>query len=89
MRFSGREPSFGPPRAERRIGTDLKTFRGKVEPDINKALRGFTMKGREMRFALPNTQPWNFAGELSANGEAITGVLSSAQGGVPVTFRKR
>jgi hypothetical protein len=70
------------------IGTNLKTFRGRVEPTIDKPLRGFTMKGRTMNFELPNTQPWTFAGELSADGTAITGRLSSAQGSVPVTFRK-
>jgi hypothetical protein len=73
----------------RLVGTDLKTFRGKVEPEIDKALRDFTMNGRRMTFELPNTQPWTFAGELSPDGSAITGVLSSAQGGVPVTFRKQ
>ena len=70
------------------IGTNLKTFRGRVEPTINKPLRGFTMKGRAMNFELPNTQPWTFSGELSADGSSITGRLSSAQGSVPVTFRK-
>jgi hypothetical protein len=47
------------------------------------------MEVRRMNFQLPNTQPWTFAGELSADGGAISGVLSSAQGGVPVTFRKQ
>jgi hypothetical protein len=70
------------------IGTNLKTFRGRVNPTIDKPLRDFTMAGRRMNFELPNTQPWTFAGELSADGSAITGVLSSAQGGVPVTFRR-
>jgi hypothetical protein len=37
----------------------------------------------------PNTQSWNFAGELSADGTTITGVTSSAQGGVQLEFRKR
>jgi hypothetical protein len=63
------------------IGTNL----GKID----KALRNFTMNGRRMNFELPNTQPWTFAGELSADGTSIAGVLNSAQGGVPVTFRKR
>src|SRR4029079_13628647 len=65
------------------IGTDLKTFRGRVQPTINKALRMFRMNGRQMNFELPNTQPWNFAGQLSDDGTTITGTLSSAQGGVP------
>ena len=41
-----------------------------------------------MNFELPNTQPWTFAGQLSDDGSTITGTLNSAQGGVPVTFRK-
>jgi hypothetical protein len=71
------------------IGTDLKTFRGKVKPIIDKPLRDFTMKGRQMTFELPNTQPWTFAGELAADGSAITGTFNSAQGGAPITFRKQ
>jgi hypothetical protein len=71
------------------VGTDLKTFRGKVAPTINKALREFTMNGRRMNFELPNTQPWTFAGELAGDGNSIVGTLNSAQGGMPVTFRKR
>ena len=71
------------------VGTNLKTFRGRVNPAIDKPLREFTMKDRRMNFELPNTQPWTFAGELSADGTAITGTLNSAQGGMPVTFRRR
>jgi hypothetical protein len=71
------------------IGTNLKTFRGKVAPTIDKPLRDFTIKERRMNFELPNTQPWTFAGELSADGTSLTGTLNSAQGGMPVTFRKR
>jgi hypothetical protein len=70
------------------LGTNLKTFRGKVSPTIDKPLREFTMKGRQMNFELPNTQPWTFAGELSADGTSLTGTLNSAQGGMPITFRK-
>jgi hypothetical protein len=70
------------------IGTDLKTFGGKVPATINKALRGFTMKDRTMNFEFPNTQPWTFAGELSADGTTLTGTVNSAQGGMPITFRK-
>jgi hypothetical protein len=66
------------------VGTTLPK-----ERPVNQPLRGFTMKGREMTFEFPNTQSWNFAGELSADGSALTGVTASAQGGVPVTFRKR
>jgi hypothetical protein len=117
------------------VGTDLKTFRGKVKPTINKALRDFRVAcvgapgggrgggggaapgggaGRgagapgpgvggppqgpstcempgavQLNFELPNTQPWTFAGQLSADGSAIAGSFSSAQGGVPVTFKKQ
>jgi hypothetical protein len=70
------------------IGTDLKTFGGKVPATINKALRDFTMKQRVMTFEFPNTQPWTFSGELSADGTMLTGTVNSAQGGMPITFRK-
>jgi len=36
-----------------------------------------------------NTQSWNFAGEVSADGKAITGVTSNIQGGILLEFRKR
>jgi hypothetical protein len=70
-------------------GTNLKTFRGRVSPTIDKPLRDFTMKDRRMNFEFPNTQPWTFAGELSADGTSLTGTVNSAQGGMPITFRKR
>jgi hypothetical protein len=70
------------------IGTDLKTFKGRVNPKIDKPLRDFTMKGRLLNFELPNAQPWTFAGELSADGSTIVGTINSAQGGAPVTFKK-
>jgi hypothetical protein len=41
-----------------------------------------------LRFDLPNWQPWVFAGELTEQG-TVVGVLSSEQGGVPVTFSRR
>jgi hypothetical protein len=102
------------------IGTDLKTFRGKVNPVINKWLRDFRIAGqpappgraggggggrgagagrgggppaapnpRAMTWQFPNTQPWTFNGELSADGSQIVGVTNSAQGGTLLTFRKR
>jgi hypothetical protein len=71
------------------VGTNLKTFRGKVSPTIDKPLRDFTMKDRRMSFEFPNTQPWTFTGELSADGTSLTGTTNSAQGGMPITFRKR
>jgi hypothetical protein len=59
------------------------------EVPINKALRGFTVSGRRMNWTFPNTQTWSFTGELSADGRTITGVTSSAQGGVRLNFRKQ
>jgi len=47
------------------------------------------VKDRRINWEFPNTQAWNFAGELSADGTSINGVASSIQGGVPVEFRKR
>jgi hypothetical protein len=70
------------------IGTDLKTFRGRVSPKIDKPLRDLVVKDRKLNFELPNAQPWTFAGELSADGSTIVGTLNSAQGGAPVTFKK-
>jgi len=66
------------------IGTTLPK-----EVKIDKPLRRFTIKDRRMNWEFPNTQSWNFAGELSADGTTITGVTSSIQGGIPLEFRKR
>jgi len=71
------------------IGTNLKTFRGKVSQTIDKPVRDFTMKDRRMDFEFPNTQPWTFAGELSSDGTSLIGTVNSAQGGMPITFRKQ
>ena len=71
------------------IGTNLKTFRGKVSQTIDKPVRDFTMKDRRMDFEFPNTQPWTFAGELSSDGTSLSGTVNSAQGGMPITFTKR
>lgn len=62
----------------RLIGTSLG--------EIDKPLRELTIEDRVMRFTLPNTSPWSFGGEITGDG-TIVGVLNSAQGGVPVTFR--
>jgi hypothetical protein len=59
------------------------------EGQINKPLRNFTINGRRLTFGFPNTQSWNFSGEVAADGRAIEGVTNSAQGGVRLTFRKR
>jgi hypothetical protein len=54
---------------------------------IGRPLRGLRIDERVLRFELPNWQPWAFAGELTEE-RTIAGVLSSEQGGVPVTFRR-
>ena len=54
---------------------------------IGAPLRNVRIEERALRFDLPNWQPWVFAGELTDDG-TIVGVLSSEQGGVPVTFRR-
>jgi hypothetical protein len=66
------------------IGTTLPK-----EEKIDQPLRRFTVTDRRMNWEFPNTQSWNFAGELSASGSTITGVISSIQGGIQVEFRKR
>jgi hypothetical protein len=66
------------------VGTTLSK-----EGKIDKPLARFTVKDRRMNWEFPNTQSWNFAGELSADGTTITGVISSIQGGIQVEFRKR
>jgi hypothetical protein len=68
----------------RLIGTTLPQ-----EEPVNRSLRNFAVKERRITFEFPNTQSWTFAGELAADGSAIEGVASSAQGGLRVTFRKR
>jgi hypothetical protein len=68
----------------RLIGTTLP-----MERPINQPLRNVVMKERRLSWEFPNTQSWNFAGDLSADGASITGTTSSAQGGVPLAFRKR
>ena len=71
------------------VGTNL----GKIDKPLQESsIPGqkpmFRAADRRMDFQLPNTQPWNFSGELSADGSEIVGVLSSAQGGLPVTLRR-
>jgi hypothetical protein len=61
------------------IGTNL----GKID----KPLRDFTVKEQQVSFTLPNVDPWRFAGTVSAEG-TLTGIVSSAQGGLPVTFKR-
>jgi hypothetical protein len=54
---------------------------------IDRTLRNFTIADRTVYFTLPNVDPWRFSGDLGDG--TITGVVASAQGGVPVTFRKQ
>ncbi len=63
----------------RLIGTSLG--------EIDRPLEGLEIEDDVLRFELPNWQPWRFAGELADDG-TIVGVLSSAQGGVPVRFTR-
>jgi hypothetical protein len=70
------------------VGTLIGTTLPKAEK-VDKPLRRFTIKDRRINFEFPNTQSWNYAGELSADGKTITGVTSSIQGGAPVEFKKR
>ena len=63
----------------RLIGTNLG--------EIDKPLRNLAMTERRMNFEFPNIQPWRFSGEVSVEGN-IVGVVASAQGGAPVTFRR-
>ena len=66
------------------IGTTLPK-----QDKIDRPLKRFAIKGRQISWEFPNTQPWNFAGELSADGMTIAGVISSIQGGIEVAFRRR
>jgi hypothetical protein len=70
------------------VGTLIGTTLPK-EGKIDKPLKRFTVKGRQVNWEFPNTQSWNYAGELSADGTTIRGVTSSIQGGIPLEFRKR
>ena len=69
-------------------GTVVGSLVGTTLGPIDEPLRNVSIEGQAMRFDLPNWQPWVFAGELTGDG-TIVGVLSSEQGGVPVTFRRR
>src|SRR5690606_33545859 len=54
---------------------------------IDRPLRDFQIEGRQINFTFPNVDPWRFAGEIGEDG-TITGVVSSAQGGLPITFEQ-
>lgn len=66
-------------------GTIQGKLTGTTLGEINKPLRNFTIDERLMRFTMPNITPWNFSGEISPDG-TINGVVTSIQGGAPVTF---
>ena len=55
--------------------------------EIDRPLGSVSIEDRVLRFELPNWQPWSFVGELTEEGP-IVGVMSSEQGGLPVTFRR-
>jgi hypothetical protein len=54
---------------------------------IDKPLRDFKIDERKVTFTLPNIDPWRFGGEVTSEG-TLVGIVSSAQGGLPVTFRR-
>ena len=68
-------------------GTILGKLIGTNLGEIDKPLRNLMLDGRQIRFQLPNIQPWDVAGELTDEG-TIEGFVFSIQGGLPVTFRR-
>ena len=71
------------------VGRLIRTTLPQEQP-INLAFRNFRMSSaRAMSWTFPNTQEWSFNGTLSADGTTISGTTNSAQGGIPLTFRKR
>jgi len=55
--------------------------------EIDQPLRSVRIEDGILKFELPNWQPWGFNGVLTDAG-TITGAVNSAQGGLPVTFRR-
>ena len=71
------------------VGKLIRTTLPQERP-INLGFRNFQMNAtRQMSWTFPNTQEWTFAGQLSEDGTSIAGNTNSAQGGIPLTFRKR
>jgi hypothetical protein len=71
------------------VGKLIRTTLPQERP-INLGFRNFQMNAaRQMQWTFPNTQEWTFAGQLSEDGTSIVGNTNSAQGGIPLTFRKR
>ncbi len=54
---------------------------------IDRPLRDLKINDGQISFELPNNQPWNVAAKITKD-DTIVGVVSSAQGGLPVTFRR-
>ena len=72
---------------KRGAGTVVGTLVGTSLGEIARPLQRVVIAGRTLEFELPNWQPWAFAGAL-IDERTLRGVLSSEQGGVPVTFRR-
>ena len=71
------------------VGRLIRTTLPQERP-INLSFRNFRLNNtRQLSWTFPNTQEWTFTGQLSADGSAIAGNTNSAQGGIPLTFRKR
>jgi hypothetical protein len=70
------------------VGRLIRTTLPKERP-INQPFRGFRIGGRQLAWTFPNTQEWTFTGNLSDDGSAIAGTTNSAQGGIPLTFRRK
>jgi hypothetical protein len=71
------------------VGRLIRTTLPQERP-INLPFRNFRMNAtRQMSWTFPNTQEWTFTGQLSEDGTSIAGNTNSAQGGIPLTFRKR
>jgi hypothetical protein len=70
-----------------RDGTVNGKLVGTTFGKIDKPFRNFQIKDKTVSFTLPNIDPWSFQGELKPDGN-LTGVISSAQGGLPVTFKR-
>lgn len=68
-------------------GTVVGKLVGTNLGEIDKPLRRLTLNERQLAFELPNIQPWSFMGDVTDEG-TIVGIVSSAQGGLPVTFRR-
>jgi hypothetical protein len=72
---------------KRSDGTVVGQLIGTTLGEINQPLRSVSIEDGVLRFELPNWQPWAFAGALT-EADTIVGAVNSAQGGLPVTFRR-